>query len=49
MRRRLCQMWNCSPAELDQLPARRTLHETALIDLFEAEMRARAQGASSGE
>ena len=38
MRRDLCQMWNCSPAELAQMDARQVLHETALIRLYEAEV-----------
>ena len=35
MRRKLCHFWNCSPAELAQMDARRVLHETALIELYE--------------
>lgn len=42
MRRHLCQMWNLSPQELDLADARRLLHDTALLDLWEAEMRKKA-------
>ena len=38
-RRHLCQMWNYTPEELDRADARRVLTETALIDLYEAELR----------
>ncbi len=38
MRRKLCHMWNCSPAELAQMDARTVLRETVLIDLYESEV-----------
>lgn len=38
MRRNLCHMWNCSPAELAQMDARQVLHETELILLYEASL-----------
>lgn len=39
MRRNLCHMWNCSPAELALMDARQVLHETELILLYESEVR----------
>lgn len=41
-RRRLCQIWNYTPEELDRADARRLLHDTALLDLFDAEVRRKA-------
>ena len=43
MRRKFCQMWNYTPEELDRADARRVFQETILIDLFEAEMRRKAE------
>ena len=43
MRRNLCQMWNCSPAELALMDARKVHHETSLIVLYESEMAKKAQ------
>lgn len=45
IRRHLCQMWNYTPEELDGANARRLLHETALIDLYESELRKKAENA----
>jgi len=39
MRRKLCQMWNCSPAELAAMDARKLMHETALVEQWDSEMR----------
>lgn len=45
MRRRLCQMWNYTPEELDRADARRVLHESQLLWLYDDEV---ARKANSG-
>lgn len=42
MRRNLCHLWNCSPAELAQMDARTVLHESELIWFYESEVAKKA-------